>query len=175
MKFPATCNGIDLNSDTLSELAQHPNIVGVKLTCGNAGKVTRLTQEYKHAQFGVFAGSSDWLIPCLAGSGGGCVTGIANVFPKCVARLYALWNEGKITEAKELQGLVAQAEKACKEGISPTKYATAHFAGPRAGVTEPKAFWPRKPYLPCDDKKAHWVESVMQHLVELEESLPDVI
>ncbi|GLI79614.1 hypothetical protein PoHVEF18_007952 [Penicillium ochrochloron] len=173
--FPAMCNGIDLNSDTLSELAQHPNIVGVKLTCGNAGKVTRLTQEYKHAQFGVFAGSSDWLIPCLAGSGGGCVTGIANVFPKCVARLYALWNEGKITEAKELQGLVAQAEKACKEGISPTKYATAHFAGPRAGVTEPKAFWPRKPYLPCDDKKAAWVESVMQHLVELEESLPDVV
>ncbi|KAJ5359214.1 uncharacterized protein N7496_011627 [Penicillium cataractarum] len=173
--FPAMCNGIDLNSDTLSELAQHPNIVGVKLTCGNAGKVTRLTQEYTHGQFGVFAGSSDWLLPCLAGNGGGCVTGIANVFPKCVARLYALWNEDKIKEAKELQGLVAQAEKACKEGIAPTKYATGHFAGPSAGVTELKAFWPRKPYLPCDPQKAVWVENVMQHLVKLEQSLPDVV
>lgn len=169
------CNGVDLSSDTLSELAQHPNIVGVKLTCGNAGKVTRLTQEYTHGQFGVFAGSSDWLLPCLIGSGGGCVTGIANVFPKCVARLYALWNEDKIKEAKELQGLVAQAEKACKEGIAPTKYATGHFAGPSAGVTEPEAFWPRKPYLPCDPQKAVWVENVMQHLVQLEQSLPDVI
>lgn len=169
------CNGIDLNSDTISELAQHQNIVGVKLTCGNAGKVTRLTHEYTHDQFGVFAGSSDWLIPCLAGSGGGCVTGIANVFPKCVARLYALWNDGNINEAKELQGLVAQAEKACKEGIAPTKYATGYFAGPRADVTEPKAFWPRKPYLPCDSQKAAWVASVMQHLVKLEDSLPDVI
>ncbi|CEO59074.1 Putative Dihydrodipicolinate synthase [Penicillium brasilianum] len=173
--FPAMCNGVDLSSDTLSELAQLPNIVGVKLTCGNAGKVTRLTQEYTHGQFGVFAGSSDWLLPCLIGSGGGCVTGIANVFPKCVARLYALWNEDKIKEAKELQGLVAQAEKACKEGIAPTKYATGHFAGPSAGVTEPAAFWPRKPYLPCDPQKAVWVENVMQHLVQLEQSLPDVI
>ncbi|KAJ6111106.1 hypothetical protein N7486_003341 [Penicillium sp. IBT 16267x] len=61
---PAMCNGIDMNSDTLSELAQHPKIVAVKLTCGNAGKVTRLTQEFGHSQFGVYAGSSDWLIPC---------------------------------------------------------------------------------------------------------------
>jgi hypothetical protein len=28
------CNGVDLNSDVMSELAQHPNIVGTKLTCG---------------------------------------------------------------------------------------------------------------------------------------------
>ncbi|KAJ5099881.1 hypothetical protein N7532_006882 [Penicillium argentinense] len=173
--FPAMCNGIDMNSDTLSELAQHPNIVGVKLTCGNAGKVTRLTQEYKHEQFAVYAGSSDWLLPCLVGSGAGCVTGIANVFPKCVSRLYTLWNEGKTKVAQELQGLVAQAEKACKEGIAPTKYAVGHFAGPAAGITDPKAFWPRKPYLPVGAEKAAWVEKVMQHLVEIEKSLPDAV
>ncbi|KAJ5378656.1 hypothetical protein N7509_011775 [Penicillium cosmopolitanum] len=173
--FPAMCNGVDMNSDTLSELAQHPNIVGVKLTCGNAGKVTRLTQEYKHEQFAVYAGSSDWLLPCLIGSGSGCVTGIANVFPKSVSRLYALWNDGKIKEAQELQGLVAQAEKACKEGIAPTKYAVGHFAGSAAGIADPKTFWPRKPYLPVDGVKAAWVEKVMQHLVQIEQSLPDAV
>lgn len=169
------CNGLDLNSDMLSELAQHPNIVAVKLTCGNAGKVTRLTQEFEHSQFGVYAGSSDWLIPCLAGGGSGCVTGIANIFPKCVARLYALWEAGDIKEAKKLQGLVAQAEKACKEGIAPTKYAAFHFAGVAAGLSDPKAFWPRKPYTPCSDEKAAWVEKVMSHLVQLEQSLPDAV
>ncbi|CAG8397509.1 unnamed protein product [Penicillium salamii] len=173
--FPAMCNGIDMNSDTMSELAQHPNIVGVKLTCGNAGKVTRLTEEYSHEQFAVYAGSSDWLIPCLAGGGGGCVTGIANVFPKCVAHLCALWNQGKTKEARELQGLVAQAEKACKEGIAPTKFGAAHFAGPAAGITDAKAFWPRKPYTPCGEEKSTWVVNVMQHLEKLEESLPDAI
>ncbi|KNG86760.1 putative dihydrodipicolinate synthase [Aspergillus nomiae NRRL 13137] len=172
--FPAVCNGVDMNSDVMSTLAQHPNIVGVKLTCGNAGKVTRLTQEYSHEQFSVYAGSSDWLIPCLSGGGSGCVTGIGNVFPKSVARLYALWKDGNVQEAMKLQGLVAQAEKACKEGIAPTKFAAAHFAGPLAGVTEENAFWPRRPYKPSAKGMQDWVVSVMQHLVEIENSLPDV-
>ena len=34
----------------------------------------------------------------------GCVTGIGNVFPKSVARLYSLWQDGKIAEARQLQG-----------------------------------------------------------------------
>ncbi|OJJ06017.1 hypothetical protein ASPVEDRAFT_140083 [Aspergillus versicolor CBS 583.65] len=171
--FPAMCNGVDLNSDVMSELAQHPNIVGTKLTCGNAGKVTRLTQEYSHEQFSVYAGSSDWLLPCLIGGGSGCVTGIGNVFPKSVAKLYSLWKEGKTQEATKLQGLVAQAEKACKEGIAPTKFAAGYFAGPRAGVTDEKAFWPRKPYKPSGKEKQDWVVKVMQHLVEIEQSVPD--
>ncbi|OJJ34052.1 hypothetical protein ASPWEDRAFT_41955 [Aspergillus wentii DTO 134E9] len=173
--FPAMCNGVDMNSDVLSELAQHPNIVGVKLTCGNAGKVTRLTQEYDHSQFAVYAGSSDWLIPCLSGSGSGCVTGIANVFPKCVSKLYTLWTDGKIQEAQKLQGLIAQAEKACKEGISPTKFATAHFVGPAVGVEDEKAYWPRKPYKPVGAEKQAWVIEVMKHLVDVEKSLPDAV
>ncbi|KAE8382747.1 hypothetical protein BDV26DRAFT_288304 [Aspergillus bertholletiae] len=172
--FPAVCNGVDMNSDVMSTLTQHPNIVGVKLTCGNAGKVTRLTQEYSHEQFGVYAGSSDWLIPCLSGGGSGCVTGIGNVFPKSVARLYTLWKNGEVQEAMKLQGLVAQAEKACKEGIAPTKFAAAHFAGPLAGVTEAEAFWPRKPYKPSPKVMQDWVVNVMQHLVDIENSLPDV-
>ncbi|OJJ48179.1 hypothetical protein ASPZODRAFT_112777 [Penicilliopsis zonata CBS 506.65] len=172
--FPAVCNGVDMNSDLMSELAQHPNIVGTKLTCGNAGKVTRLTQEYTPEQFAVYAGSSDWLIPCLSGGGVGCVTGIANVFPKSVARLYTLWKEGEFAEARKLQGLVAQAEKACKEGIAPTKYASAYFAGPAAGIPDEKAFWPRKPYKPSGTEKQQWVVKVMQHLVDLEKSLADV-
>lgn len=162
-----------MNSDTISELAQHPNIVGVKLTCGNAGKVTRLSHEYTREQFAVYAGSSDWLIPCLAGGGVGCVTGIANIFPKSVVKLYSLWNEGKFKEVKELQGLVAQAEKACKEGIALTKYGAFLFAGPAAGLIDPKTFWPRKPYVPVGADKSAWVEKVMKHLVEVENSLPD--
>jgi len=163
-----------LNSDVLVELAKHPNIVGVKLTCGNAGKVTRLTQEYTHAQFGVFAGQSDWLVPCLSGGGHGCVTGIGNVFPKSVCRLYNLWQEGKVQEAVKLQGLVAQAEKACKEGIAATKFGAGYFAGPLAGVNDPQAFYPRKPYMPANKEMQTWIIDVMKHLVEVESSIPNV-
>ncbi|KAH8682895.1 hypothetical protein BGZ60DRAFT_443488 [Tricladium varicosporioides] len=173
--FPAVCNNVDLNSDVLASLAQHPNIVGVKLTCGNAGKVTRLTQEFVHGQFGVYGGSSDWLISCLIGGGSGCVTGIGNVFPKSVSKLYSLYEQGEVSEAVKLQGLVAQAEKACKEGIAPTKFGASYFAGPKAGVVEKEKFWPRKPYLPSPKPMQEWVVEVMKQLDEIEKSLPDVV
>ncbi|PYI09604.1 aldolase [Aspergillus sclerotiicarbonarius CBS 121057] len=173
--FPAICNGVDMSSDVMATLAQHPNIVGVKLTCGNAGKVTRLTHEYSHEQFGVYAGSSDWLIPCLSGGGSGCVTGVANVFPKTTAKLFSLWKAGQTQEAMKLQGLIALAERACKEGIAPTKFATAHFAGPWAGVTDTETFLPRRPYKPSSQAIQDWVVEVMQPLVEIEGSLPDVV
>ncbi|RJE22363.1 Dihydrodipicolinate synthase [Aspergillus sclerotialis] len=171
--FPAVCNGIDMNSDILSELAQHPNIVGVKLTCGNAGKVTRLTQEYTSSQFAVHAGSSDWLLPCLIGGGAGCVTGIANIFPKSVTRLNDLWNDVRmnINESRKLQGLIAQAEKACKQGIACTKYGTDFFLGRKIGINDEQAFWPRRPYKPCTKETQDWVVGVMEHLVEIEHSL----
>ncbi|RAK98064.1 dihydrodipicolinate synthase family protein, partial [Aspergillus ibericus CBS 121593] len=172
--FPSITNGIDLSSDTISTLATHPNITSVKLTCGNAGKVTRLTHEYTHAQFAVYAGSSDWLIPCLSGGGSGCVTGVANVFPKCTVRLFNLWKSGEIDEARKLQGLIALAERACKEGIAPTKFAAAYFAGPRAGGLDLEAFWPRRPYRPSEEKVREWVVGVMRPLVEIEGGLPDV-
>jgi dihydrodipicolinate synthase/N-acetylneuraminate lyase len=171
--FPGVTAGVDLNSDVISELAQHPNIVGVKLTCANAGKVTRLTEEYTHEQFAVYAGQSDWLLPCLAGNGSGCVTGIGNVFPKSVCKLFSLWEEGNIKEAQKLQGIVAQAEKACKEGIAATKYGAGYFAGPPAGVTESRSFWPRKPYKPLGKEKQQWVVDVMGVLADYEKSLPD--
>ncbi|GKT44657.1 putative 4-hydroxy-2-oxoglutarate aldolase, mitochondrial [Colletotrichum spaethianum] len=63
--FPGVTSGVDLDSDQLSALASHHNIVAVKLTCGNVGKVIRLTSKFTHEQFGVFGGSSDYLLPTL--------------------------------------------------------------------------------------------------------------
>merc|ERR1712000_508791 len=40
--FPGGANGVDLSSDVIIKLSQHPNIVGVKLTCGNTGKLNRV-------------------------------------------------------------------------------------------------------------------------------------
>lgn len=172
--FPAVAAGIDLNSDIISELAQHPKIVGVKLTCANAGKVTRLTHEYSHEQFAVYAGQSDWLLPCLVGQGAGCVTGIGNVFPKAVVKLFNLWEAGQMKEAIKLQGLVAQAEKACKEGIAATKYGAGYYLGALAEITNPQSFWPRKPYKPLNKNMEEWVVKVMGILAETEKTIPEL-
>ncbi|PPJ50902.1 hypothetical protein CBER1_07613 [Cercospora berteroae] len=173
--FPGVTSGIDLSVDVLSQLAPHPNIVGVKLTCANAGKVTSLTAKFKPSEFAVFSGQSDWLLPCLIGGGIGCVTGIGNVFPKSVSKLYSLWQEGKIEEARELQGKVALAEGACKKGLAATKFGTAYFTGPVAGLSNHASFSTRKPYQPANKALQESTIATMQPLAEFEQSLPDVI
>jgi dihydrodipicolinate synthase/N-acetylneuraminate lyase len=105
----------------------------------------------------------------------GCVTGIGNVLPKTVAKLYALWQEGKVDEACQLQGQIALAEQACKKGLAATKFGTAYFAGPLAGLTDMKSFYPRKPYKPALKELQESTIRTIQHLAELEKSLPDVI
>lgn len=167
--------GIDLGVDILSQLAPHPNIAGVKLTCANAGKVTTLTAQFPPDQFAVFSGQSDWLTPCLIGGGVGCVTGIGNVFPKSVSQLYRLWQAGKIEEARKLQSLVALAESACKKGLSATKFGAAHFAGPAAGVHAMEAFAPRKPYKHANTELQQSTIKTMTVLADLEKSLPDFV
>lgn len=149
--------------------------MGVKLTCANAGKVTSLSARFSPLQFAVFAGQSDWLLPCLIGGGVGCVTGIGNVFPKCVSRLYSLWQQGKSDEARELQGQVALAEAACKKGLAATKFGTCYFAGPLAGLSQRASFHPRKPYKAASADLQQATIDTMQHLEGLERSLPDVI
>lgn len=167
--------GIDLSVDVLLELAKHPNIVGVKLTCANAGKATCLAAQFSPSDFAVLSGQSDWLLPCLIAGGIGCVTGIGNVFPKCVALLYSLWQEGKIEEAKKLQGRIALAESACKKGLAATKFGVARFTAPLAQLTDETLFYPRKPYQPAGVQLKKTTISLMGDLENMEKSLPNIV
>lgn len=155
----------------LSQLAVLPNIVGVKLTCANAGKVSCLTAKFSPSQFAVFSGQSDWLLPCLIAGGVGCVTGIGNVFPRAVSRLYALWQAGKFDEARKLQGQVALAEQACKKGLAATKVGAAHFVGKPLGLSSAATFYPRKPYKPASADVERSALDMMQVLEVLEQEI----
>lgn len=85
--FPLVVAGLDVNSDMLSRLGRHPNIVGVKLTCGGIAKVARIAAEFDPSEFSAVAGQSDWLVPCLTVGGTGSVTGVGNLYPKVSAIL----------------------------------------------------------------------------------------
>ncbi|CVK96662.1 related to dihydrodipicolinate synthetase [Fusarium mangiferae] len=169
--FPAVTSSIDLDSDQLATLASEPNIVAVKLTCGNVGKLARLTALFSHEQFGVYGGSSDYLLPTLHSGGSGCVTGMGNIFPSSTAGVYDLWKAGKIDEANKLQGLVAHAEWACKKGISNTKYGAWHFLGREIGLDNETAWHMRKPYQPLDDKAKEWTVKTLSVLADAEKQL----
>src|SRR5262249_1247683 len=56
---------VNLANDTLLELAQRPNIVGVKDSCGNLGQSVDLLRRRPHG-FAVMTGDDPWLYTILA-------------------------------------------------------------------------------------------------------------
>lgn len=80
--FPNVVAGLDVNSEILDVLGKHPNIAAVKLTCGGIAKVSRISASFSRSEFCALAGQSDWLIPALSVGGTGCITGVANLYPK---------------------------------------------------------------------------------------------
>ncbi|KAK6077114.1 dihydrodipicolinate synthetase [Seiridium cupressi] len=147
--FPGVCNGVDLDSDTITKLAlRHPGkIVGVKLTCGSVAKISRLAAVLKPSQFATFGGQSDFLLGGLASGSAGCICAFGNIFPKTVVKVYDLWKAGDLEGARDLQGTQSLAEQAIKAGIAVTKYAASVYTAPRAGIEDAeKKFRPRRPY-----------------------------
>jgi 4-hydroxy-2-oxoglutarate aldolase len=57
--FPNVVAGLDVNSEMLAKLGNHPNIVAVKLTCGGIAKVARVAAEFQPETFTALAGQSD--------------------------------------------------------------------------------------------------------------------
>lgn len=114
--FPGACSGLDLSSDTVLALATHPNIVGVKLTCGNTGKLARVVAGTQGTSFLTFGGSADFLIQTLAVGGHGVIAGLANVAPRACVELMRLWQSGKQDQARKLQEVVARGDWTAIQG-----------------------------------------------------------
>jgi dihydrodipicolinate synthase/N-acetylneuraminate lyase len=171
--FPAVCNGIDLDSATIASLAhRHPNIVGVKLTCGAVAKITRLAAEFTPEQFAVYGGQSDFLIGGLAAGSVGTIAGFANVFPKTIVQIYELYQSGKFAEAMELHKKAALAEQPCKAGIASVKYAAAMTTAKHAGIEGAlEKLKPRRPYKEVDNAGKIAVMELTAGLVGIEDSL----
>lgn len=169
--FPAVCNGLDLDSEIIADIArQHANVVGVKLTCGSVAKIARLAAVFPPSRFAVFGGQSDFLIGGLAVGSAGCIAAFANVFPETVARLYQLWQAGRMDEALHLQQTLSLAESPTKAGIASTKYAAAYVTCPRAGIANAdKLLRPRRPYAPLTASAKDKIRAVMGPIARLED------
>jgi 4-hydroxy-2-oxoglutarate aldolase len=172
--FPGICNGVDLDSNTIAELAQRNpgRIVGVKLTCGSVAKITRLAAELSSETFSTYAGQADFLVGGLAVGSAGCISAFSNIFPKTISKVYELYTSGKTKEALELHRKAALAETPIKSGIASTKYAVSQYSAIAAGVDNAEAkLMPRRPYLPVGDTVKLNVKEKMNNLAKIEKDL----
>ncbi|KAK7403765.1 hypothetical protein QQX98_010457 [Neonectria punicea] len=139
--FPAACGGLDLNSDSILALSKHPNIVGVKLTCGNTGKLARVVVGTKNTSFRTFGGSVDFTIQTLVVGGHGVIGGTANIAPRACVQTMKLWKEGRQDEARGLQEIVARGDwTAIKGGFVAVKAALQRYYGYGGQPRKPCAF-----------------------------------
>src|SRR5215471_15637516 len=135
--MPANTAGLDLDAMTISTLAEHPNIIGVKDSAGNMAKLAQIYSKVP-SRFRIFAGSAGYLLPALAIGAVGAVAALSNVFPREVCRLQELFNAGKLEEARLLQARLAPVNTAVTTtynvpGLKAALELTAGYGGrPRA-------------------------------------------
>ncbi|XP_043234348.1 4-hydroxy-2-oxoglutarate aldolase, mitochondrial-like isoform X2 [Amphibalanus amphitrite] len=137
--------GINLSVEAVTQLAPHPNIIGIKDSLGDISKLAQLVETTKDEQFQVLAGSAGFLLPALLV---GCVGGIcalANVVPEAVCRLESLWRSGSLTEAAKLQRKLVAPNAAVTRGLGvPGMKAAMDAHGLYGGPLRP-------PLLPLSD------------------------
>ncbi|RDH14078.1 dihydrodipicolinate synthase-like protein [Aspergillus niger ATCC 13496] len=161
--FPGASSGLDLSSDDILALAEHPNIVGVKLTCGNTGKLARIAAAAEPG-FMTLGGSADFTLQTLVAGGHGVIGGVANLIPRLSVRVMELYQAGQVEEAQRLQAIVARADwQAIKGGFVAVKSALQTYRGYGA--------LPRRPcVVPSEAQATAWKDSFAEAM-ELERQL----
>ncbi|KAF8636682.1 hypothetical protein AX17_003488 [Amanita inopinata Kibby_2008] len=183
--YPSASGGLDLDSDLITELGvECSNICGVKLTCGNVGKLTRIAQAVSDSEFAslhprknplapflVLGGYADFIVPSAFANAHGAITGLANIAPHAINHLFrtaekAKQGRGALAEAQRLQGIIARADYTiAKASIAGTKALLNRLYG-YGGA-------PRRPLPVMEDSAVQtlWDHPHTQALVELEREI----
>lgn len=103
--------GLNLAAPLVTELAKHPNIAGIKDSGGDIVQISEIVAGAGDG-FSVFAGSGSFLLPTLLMGGVGGTLAVANIMPNECASIVELYNNGSLDEARALQRLILEPNKA---------------------------------------------------------------
>ncbi|KAK2053105.1 dihydrodipicolinate synthetase [Colletotrichum caudatum] len=116
--YPGVTNNVLVEPDTYKDLAQHPNIVGCKMSHGNVSLHVQVSLDPRidHARFRVYSGFGQQLGPIVLFGAAGVIDALAAFYPKTVSRLFELAEgrpveQGALDEARRLQYAVSRAEE----------------------------------------------------------------
>ena len=134
--------GVNLEPAWVAKLSEHPNIIGIKDSSGNIGQLSEIIHLSQNG-FAVFTGSAPVLFPALCVGAVGGILAVANAIPEICVRIYNLFKEGKMDEARALQNRMTSLAKAVttQHGIGGLKIAmdiAGYFGGnPRPPLKKP--------------------------------------
>lgn len=94
--------GLNILPKTLLKLSEHRNIIGVKEASGDISQVVEIARLLP-ADFDIYSGNDDMVIPLMSVGGKGVISVIANIIPKDTHDMAFSYLEGNIQKAKNLQ------------------------------------------------------------------------
>ena len=172
--YPGVTNNVMITPETYNILAQHPNIVGCKMSHGNVSYHVQvsLDPEIDHAKFKVYSCFGQQLGPIVFFGAAGVIDGLAAMYPKTVSRLMSLSEKRPIDpnvheEIQKLQYAVSSAEEFIgRWGIVGIKEAVYRVL--KMGTTEGGRL-PLKGKLP-DGEWEKW-DKTLARIAKIEDSL----
>jgi 4-hydroxy-2-oxoglutarate aldolase len=132
--------GVVIDSQTIAELAEHQNIIGVKDSSGNMGAISE-TIRISPEGFAVMVGNGGILYPSLDTGATGAVLGVACAAPSACVEVYEANKAGDHAKARDLQNRLAPLSHIVTAGLGVPALKTAMdmlgFAGgfPRAPLS----------------------------------------
>lgn len=135
---------VDISNETLSRLAQLPNMVGIKDATGDLARAS-LQRLQCGEDWVMLSGNDDSALGYMAHGGHGCISVTANVAPEQCAAFYNDALAGQWQGALYGQDRLIRLHKAlfADASPSPTKFALAHL-----GLCSEET---RLPIVPCSD------------------------
>ena len=93
---------IDMRNETIEELSEHENIIGIKDASNDLSRPAYLKKYIKHKKFYQLSGEDATQLAFLAQGGDGVISVTANIVPKKVADLHKSWFAGDISQAMKI-------------------------------------------------------------------------
>lgn len=94
--------GMDISVNVCKELAQHPNIHGIKEASGNISKVVQLRSQCPK-DFYIWSGNDDQTVPIMSMGGKGVISVLSNLYPEEMTALSQLCLNNRYEAASRLQ------------------------------------------------------------------------
>lgn len=132
---------VKVEIETIAKLAEHHNIIGIKNSTENIAEINATVYNTPN-DFNVLVGTGSVLLHGLISGAVGGILALANIAPDECIKIFKLFNEGKLNEAKEIQSRMQAVNKAIT--------ATYGIAGLKAsmGLLGYYGGQPRKPLQP---------------------------
>ena len=92
--------GVNINVDTVVELAKNPYIVGLKQANANLASVAEIASR---CDIDIYSGNDNEIVAMLALGAKGVISVLSNVIPRETHEICAKWFEGKPEESRDLQ------------------------------------------------------------------------